>query len=715
MSAATFKIGDLLNNTYRIEAVLGRGGTSEVYQARSEISGNRVALKVLRAEYSRDEGFLNLMTREEDIREIRHDAIVRYYHNQRNANGDVFLVMDYVDGPGLDKKMKSGGMSASDLMVVAERVAEGLKAAHAKLIVHRDLSPDNIILRNGSPSEAVIIDFGIAKDSNPGAETVVGNEFAGKYAYAAPEQLSGKSDARSDLYALGALLLATFRGKAPDIGNNPLEVIEKKGLPLDTSGVPEPLRTVIDRMTVPDPDRRLQDADALLVLIRGGAAPGGQADLDEATVIAPRAPSDAPRPSPTVASAGTDAGAGRSSRRGGIFAALGAAGLLAAAGGAYLGGVLDPFLTPGLPLAEPFRIVMERPVTGAIYGRGHVPSEEAAQTLGQQILAMDGTTDFTLARGNIVDNWGVAVTDILEAVATLPEWRIEVVNNDVRVEGLTFDKSEHDTIGRSLGLVASVSGMEMDAAIELGPRILVPSALDPILKAYQDCGDLRLVDPPALGYSNADLIRVEGWLASEGAKAGLADAIERISGHREVAIDAQVLNQTLCLFESVLPSAPPGGFDIRFMDGETGAAVPDGIFSVGQNPVIDLVIPAGVTDGYLFVSALDVSGKVFHLMPNVNRPGNDVAALRDGRDGPVTIRLAHTLAEAADSGGKKLAFVVDETALGKTQVLVIHADEPFLDGMRPTTESAMSYAEALGARSGKVGSLDTRLLTTTLP
>ena len=289
MNGATFKVGDLLNNTYRIEAVLGRGGTSEVYQARSEISGNRVALKVLRAEFSRDEGFLNLMTREEDIREIRHDAIVRYYHNQRNDNGDVFLVMDYVDGPGLDKKLKSGGMPASELMVVAERVAEGLAAAHAKNIVHRDLSPDNIILRNGSPSEAVIIDFGIAKDTNPGAETIVGNEFAGKYAYAAPEQLNGRSDVRSDIYALGALLLATFRGKAPQIGNNPMEVIEKKGLPLDTDGVPEPLKTLIDRMTVPDPETRLQDIGAVLAMIRGGAGPASlAADTDEATVIAPR-------------------------------------------------------------------------------------------------------------------------------------------------------------------------------------------------------------------------------------------------------------------------------------------------------------------------------------------------------------------------------------------------------------------------------------------
>ena len=185
-----FKPGDLLNSTYRIENVLGRGGTSEVYKARNEVSGRFIAIKALKSEFSGDEGFLTLMRREEEIREIRHDAIVRYSENHRTPSGLIYLVMDYVEGPALDAKMKQGGMSAPDLVEVCRRVADGLKVAHGRRIIHRDLSPDNIILRGGVPSEAVIIDFGIAKDANPGAQTIVGNEFAGKYAYAAPEQLS---------------------------------------------------------------------------------------------------------------------------------------------------------------------------------------------------------------------------------------------------------------------------------------------------------------------------------------------------------------------------------------------------------------------------------------------------------------------------------------------------------------------------------------------
>ncbi|MEP1494841.1 serine/threonine-protein kinase, partial [Pseudophaeobacter sp.] len=291
-----FQPGDLLNNTYRIEMLLGRGGTSNVYKARSEISGNLVAIKVLKQEFSGNEDFTVLMAREENIREIRHDAVVRYSENHRTPDGHIYLLMDYIDGPGLDKKLKQGPMDAADLLIICRRVAEGLKAAHARNIVHRDLSPDNIILRDGNPAQAVIIDFGIAKDTNPGAQTIVGNEFAGKYSYAAPEQLSGNTDARADIYSLGALLLANFRGAAPSLGANPMEVVENKQKPLNTEGLPTPFKQLIERMCDPDPDRRLGSAaDVLTFLDRVENDPNAAIEpepappADEATIIVPNA------------------------------------------------------------------------------------------------------------------------------------------------------------------------------------------------------------------------------------------------------------------------------------------------------------------------------------------------------------------------------------------------------------------------------------------
>ncbi|MEM6826146.1 MAG: serine/threonine-protein kinase, partial [Pseudomonadota bacterium] len=438
-AGAIFQVGDLLNNTYRIEAVLGRGGTSEVYQARSEISGHRVALKALRSEFSDNEDFLNLMTREEGIREIRHDAIVRYYHNQRTADGVVFLIMDYVEGPGLERKMKEGGMAAAELLVVAERVAEGLKAAHDKNIVHRDLSPDNIILRGGAPSDAVIIDFGIAKDSNPGAETVVGNEFAGKYAYAAPEQLSGSADARSDIYALGALLLATFRGASPSVGRNPLEVIEGKSAPLDTSGVPEPLKGIIDRMTAVDPAARFQSAGALLSAIRGGETPEaeiGGPDSDDATVVAPLAPK-AP---------GKGADPSRKAGKRSVLLPLVAVLAIAGVGaGAYFSGLLDQVISP-LPVADPYTLVVEQPADGPPMAAGYVPDGTIQTALNDLMELKGGTADLSLARGDIEAEWAGEVLALLEVLAPLPEWRAEVTGNSIAVSGMTEDRTEQQLL-----------------------------------------------------------------------------------------------------------------------------------------------------------------------------------------------------------------------------------------------------------------------------
>ena len=213
-----FRKGQVLNNTYEIEGVIGRGGTGEVYRARNQITGRVVAVKALNRAFSVNEAYIELMKREEEMRSINSDAIVRYTDCSRSAEGHVYLVMDYVDGTPLSELLERGGAKPRDLMIVAHRVAEGLVATHAKNIVHRDLSPDNIVLRGGDPSQAVIIDFGIAKDTNAGARTIVGNDFAGKYEYAAPEQLDGRAEPRSDLYALGASLLAVFRGRVPDMG-----------------------------------------------------------------------------------------------------------------------------------------------------------------------------------------------------------------------------------------------------------------------------------------------------------------------------------------------------------------------------------------------------------------------------------------------------------------------------------------------------------------
>ena len=696
-----FKPGDLLNNTYRIESVLGRGGTSEVYKARNEISGRFVAIKALKSEFSGDEGYLTLMRREEEIREIRHDAVVRYSENHRTPDGHIYLVMDYVQGPDLNALLRAGGLPATDLLAVAKRVAEGLRVAHGRNIVHRDLSPDNIILRDGKPDQAVIIDFGIAKDTNPGAETIVGNEFAGKYAYAAPEQLAGNTDARSDIYALGALLLATFRGAKPDIGNNPMEVLKRKGEPLNTNGVPEPLKSVIDKMTRPLPAERYQSADQLLSAL-------GAPDTSDRTVIMPRA---APAPEKPKVAPKVEVRK-PTSNRSGLWVALGVLLVLGGGAGGYFGGYFDQFMTPPLPVADPYSLIVERTEAGVVRAVGYMPSPEAADAMSRAIAGMGGTSELTVATGAIAPTWADDVLGVVQTLKDVEIWRLAVNGNEARVTGVTLSRDRRAAVTAAFagGLPGELIGT---ADILQGPLILSNAMLDPLLAEFGDCGPLALKDPPALGYGTDATITVTGRLATTETRVAISDAIKAMAGDRTVELDVEMLNPSLCLIDANLPAAAPAGVQVVYGFADRPDPNSSARYFVGEHPVIDVVLPADMVDGFVSVSLLDVSGNVFHILPNTYRPLNDVAALRAGATGPFTIRVVYPESSA---DGAEIGFVVDESSLGKTKVIIIHSAAPLFAEFRPTTESAGGYAEALRklAEAGtlSVTSLDSSMLTT---
>ncbi len=713
-----FQPGDLLNNTYRIECLLGRGGTSHVYKARSEISGNLVALKVLKQELAANEDFTVLMAREENIREIRHAAVVRYSENHRTPDGHIYLLMDYVEGPGLDKRLKQGPMAADDLLVICRRVAQGLQAAHIRNIVHRDLSPDNIILRGGDPAEAVIIDFGIAKDTNPGAQTIVGNEFAGKYSYAAPEQMSGDTDARSDIYSLGALLLANFRGAAPKLGANPMEVVENKQKPLDTDGLPEPFKALIERMCAPDPNARFQNAGEVLAFLDNpdGGSLGDVLDgpAEDATIIVPQTSKPALPPQPSAKPVRGKAEEKKGSR-GGLWAALAVLLLLGGAGaGAYFSGMLDSVLQPSYPVARPYSFIAEKPVDGPVQIVGNVPSEAARDAL----LALSQDADLTLASGAISDTWGADVLDTVKPLEGLREWRLVVSNNKARLTGTTDDTNVAERLNELFrnGLPGALEGK---AEIRFELPMLPVAEVKAVMETFADCGPLlRDGNGHYDGYAPSDPVLISGRVASTATRLELFDALRALAHERQVVLDVEVLNDALCVVEQHLPKAPSGGAEVAFaVGGTTVEPNPSGRFFVGENPVIDIVLPDDVTEGYLTVSILDVSGNVFHLLPNISREDNAVASLRDGTAGAVPVRVAYSLEESATGGG--IAFKVDDSTLGKSKVVVLHSSEPLFDGMRPTSESAVGFAEALQASyeadSSRIRSLDSRILVTAKP
>lgn len=696
-----FQTGDLLNNTYRIEGILGRGGTSEVYKARSEISKRVVALKALRTEFSMNDDYLVLMTREEAIREIRHDSIVRYYDNQRMPDGRVYLIMDYVEGPGLDKKMREGGMSADDLLIIAKKVSAGLNAAHKKNIVHRDLSPDNIILRNGDANEPVIIDFGIAKDSNPGAETIVGNEFAGKYAYAAPEQLSGKTDARSDLYALGAMLLSTFRGKAPDMGNNPMDVVNIKGKPLNTEGVPEPLKALIDKMTNPDPSARFQSAEELLLEI--------DPDFEKTIVYKPSKNMQVNKTSEEKKSTNK-----APKKKSGVLIPILLVLVLISGGGiSYFSGFLDSFLKPNYPTADPFTLKISEDIKGKITARGFVPSQGALERLSETVNVTGGKLNLTLASGAISKTWAEDINVLTGFLSSLDEFNLDITDNSAKITGYTENNTTKIKLMKILEDENLFKNLIIDSSILLGSRNLTLERIYNILADFENCGALTLLNVPKQHYSINDKIIVTGRIENKTSRKKLLEAIKKVAGERKVSIQTEVLNKSLCLIDETLTNIPSGGFDIIFGFGSDGSLNPGGRYFVGDNPTIDVTIPKSITNGYLYVSILDVTGSVFHLLPNMNRSNNQIQDLKQQSGNEGAIRVAYSLKESKDRA--KPAFLIDDSTLGQSKIIIIHSKSPLFESLRPSMESIEGYVSALTGITVPISALDSRILITAKP
>ena len=214
-----------------------QGGPAEVYLAKNIMSGRKFAIKILKQEFANNETFINLMRRESDVlHEVPADAVMSYNELLRSElhGGFVFLVMEYIEGPQLAEIIKQRGLiDEASLLMVAKRMGQGLKAAHDKKVFHRDMS------------KAKLIDFGIARDLNENAQTVVSGGFAGKYQYASPEQLDGNVDVRSDLYSLGMTLLRAYRGQPIKVGSSLMKIVKSKAVRPDTRDVPGKLGQLI--------------------------------------------------------------------------------------------------------------------------------------------------------------------------------------------------------------------------------------------------------------------------------------------------------------------------------------------------------------------------------------------------------------------------------------------------------------------------------------
>jgi serine/threonine protein kinase len=255
--------GTHLNNVYQIERLVAQGGMGEVYRGYNIQTGDPVAIKMIRPEFSDDPEILDLFRREASIlHSFTHDAIVRYFVFSVDPQLQrAYLAMEFVEGPSLKKRLGSGPLPLAEVRILQKRVASALEAAHEHGVVHRDISPDNLIMPDGDIRSAKVIDFGIARARRHAGEvTILGGEFAGKLNYASPEQLGlagGDVTAKSDIYSFGLVLAEALLGRPIDMAGSQAELVDKRRVvPAELAWVEPTMRPLLQAMLQPLPQNR---------------------------------------------------------------------------------------------------------------------------------------------------------------------------------------------------------------------------------------------------------------------------------------------------------------------------------------------------------------------------------------------------------------------------------------------------------------------------
>ena len=254
---------------------IGEGGTARVYEARHvRLESKRFAIKVLHGYFASQTNVVARFAREaEAASAIRHPGIVEVHDVDRMADGRPYLVTELLEGEDFGSLLKTRGKVPIPFAVrVARKVCQALSAAHAAGIVHRDLKPENIFLIGGSDKPAVkVLDFGISKVEGAGAAQLTRTGMVvGTPAYMSPEQAAGaKVDARTDIYAVGAILYRALTGRAPFQGGDAAEVLSlvltaepPRPMSLDPS-IPDGLELLIQRAMAKAVGERYQSMDEL--------------------------------------------------------------------------------------------------------------------------------------------------------------------------------------------------------------------------------------------------------------------------------------------------------------------------------------------------------------------------------------------------------------------------------------------------------------------
>jgi serine/threonine-protein kinase len=277
----------VLDEKYRLEQLLGRGGMGAVYRARDMRLDRLVAVKVVRAELLGDPEARRRFRREAQIvARLQHPGIVAIFDYGSLPDGGAYLVMELVRGEDLRRVLvREGSLEPERATRILSSVCSAIEAAHRQGVLHRDLKPENILLP-GDDCEAKVLDFGVAKIidrdrrdatmADSGTVLTVEGAVVGTPAYMAPEQLRGQTpDARTDVFSLGVIAYEMLTGNLPFGRGTLADVIlaQSRGVSQGSvDGLPPPLARAVRMALELDPDRRPPSPQAFAHLI--GAAGG---------------------------------------------------------------------------------------------------------------------------------------------------------------------------------------------------------------------------------------------------------------------------------------------------------------------------------------------------------------------------------------------------------------------------------------------------------
>jgi serine/threonine-protein kinase len=302
------RVGTTVRGKYRLDAFLATGTMANVYSA-THRNGSKVALKILHRDYAHDPRLAERFKREGYFaNSIGHPGVIRAIDDDVTEDGCPFLVMELLEGETLEQRRqrKGGRLPLIEALGIMDAVLDVLAAAHDKHVLHRDMKPDNVFLTNAG--ELKLLDFGVARwdDGQSSSDMTGAGMVLGTPAFMPPEQALGRRedvDARSDLWAVGAMLFVVLTGQPVHAGNDAkqrlIATARTPARPIQEVDptIPRSVATVIDRALAFDRDARWPDAHAMREALRWA-----RLSLEPAAPRAGRIPTltdEVPAPAPT--------------------------------------------------------------------------------------------------------------------------------------------------------------------------------------------------------------------------------------------------------------------------------------------------------------------------------------------------------------------------------------------------------------------------------